>query len=114
MKTTIFTTLVTIFVCLNWVEIQGAPRANAGSNCPAVRDTIKKRFRRAAFNTDGNTKEIQIILRLFLKALVVKNSVLHNFGFGKVIHETFLMELQLFGWRRFSKTEVVQNTVLNH
>ena len=30
-----------------------------------------------------------------LKALVVKNSVLHNFGFGKVsrIHETFLMEL---------------------
>ena len=51
-----------------------------------------------------------------LKALVVKNSVLHNFGFGKVsqIHETFLMELQLFGWRQFSKTEVVQNTVLNH
>ena len=30
-----------------------------------------------------------------LKALVVKNSVLHDFGFGKVsrIHETFLMEL---------------------
>ena len=52
----------------------------------------------------------------YLKALVVKNSVLHNFGFGKVsrIHETFLMELQLFGWRHFSKTEVVQNTVLNH
>ena len=51
-----------------------------------------------------------------LKALVVKNSVLHNFGFGKVsqIHETFLMELQLFGWRHFSKTKVVQNTVLNH
>ena len=51
-----------------------------------------------------------------LKALVVKNSVLHDFGFGKVsqIHETFLMELQLFGWRHFYKTEVVQNTVLNH
>ena len=51
-----------------------------------------------------------------LKALVVKNSVLHDFGFGKVsqIHETFLMELKLFGWRHFSKTEVVQNTVLNH
>ena len=51
-----------------------------------------------------------------LKALVVKNSVLHDFGFGKVsqIHKTFLMELQLFGWRHFSKTEVVQNTVLNH
>ena len=51
-----------------------------------------------------------------LKALVVKNNVLHNFGFGKVsqIHKTFLMELQLFGWRHFSKTEVVQNTVLNH
>ena len=56
------------------------------------------------------------ISRIFLKALVVKNSVLHDFGFGKVsrIHETFLMELQLFGWRHFSKTEVVQNTVLNH
>ena len=51
-----------------------------------------------------------------VKALMVKNSVLHDFGFGKVsrIHETFLMELQLFGWRHFSKTEVVQNTVLNH
>ena len=51
-----------------------------------------------------------------LKALVVKNSVLHDFGFEKVsqIHETFLMELQLFGWRHFSKTEVVQNIVLNH
>ena len=51
-----------------------------------------------------------------LKALVVKNSVLYDFGFGKgsQIHETFLMELQLFGWRHFSKTEVVQNTVLNH
>ena len=46
-----------------------------------------------------------------LKALVVKNSILHDFGSGKVsrIHETFLMELQLFGWRHFSKTEVVQN-----
>ena len=54
--------------------------------------------------------------KLELKALVVKNSVLHDFGFGKVsqIHETFLMELQLFGWRHFSKTEVVQNTVFNH
>ena len=53
---------------------------------------------------------------VLLKALVVKNSVLHDFGFGKVsqIHKTFLMELQLFGWRHFSKTEVVQNTVLNH
>ena len=52
----------------------------------------------------------------YLKALVVKNSVLRDFGFGKVsqIHKTFLMELQLFGWRHFSKTEVVQNTVLNH
>ena len=52
----------------------------------------------------------------YLKALVVKNSVLHDFGFEKVsrIHKTFLMELQLFGWRHFSKTEVVQNTVLNH
>ena len=53
---------------------------------------------------------------MLLKALVVKNSVLHDFGFGKVsqIHEIFLMELQLFGWRHFSKTEVMQNTVLNH
>ena len=49
-----------------------------------------------------------------LKVLVVKNSVLHDFGFEKVsrIHETFLMELQLFDWRHFSKTEVLQNTVL--
>ena len=56
------------------------------------------------------------IMNFQLKALVVKNSVLHDFGFGKVsrIHETFLMELQLFGWRHFSKTEVVQNTILNH
>ena len=30
------------------------------------------------------------------------------------IHKTFLMELQLLGWRHFSKTEVVQNIVLNH
>ena len=45
---------------------------------------------------------------------MVKNSVLHDFGFGKVsrIHETFLMELQLFGWRHFSKIEVMQNSVL--
>ena len=51
-----------------------------------------------------------------VKALVVKNSVLRDFGFGKVsrIHETFMMELQLFGWRHFSQTEVVQNTVINH
>ena len=57
-----------------------------------------------------------LLLLYIVKALVVKNSVLHNFGFEKVsqIHETFLMELQLFGWRHFSKTEVVQNTVLNH
>ena len=55
-------------------------------------------------------------LDLSLKALVEKKSVLHDFGFRKVsrIPETFLMELQLFGWRHFSKTEVVQNTVLNH
>ena len=53
---------------------------------------------------------------VFLKALVVKNSVLRDFGFGKVshIHKTFLMVLQLFGWRHFSKPQVVQNTVLNH
>ena len=53
---------------------------------------------------DYNTsykKEGWVIHKLhsILKALVVKNSVLHDFGFGKVsqIHETFLMELQLFG-----------------
>ena len=58
----------------------------------------------------------ETILHRYLKALVVKKSVLHDFGFRKVsrIPETFLMELQLFGWRHFSKTEVVQNTVLNH
>ena len=44
-----------------------------------------------------------------LKALVVKNSVFHDFGLGKVsqIHETFLMELQLFGWRHFSKCKTL-------
>ena len=49
---------------------------------------------------------------IYLKALVVKNSVLHDFGFEKVsrIHETYLMELQLFCWRH--KTEVLQNTDL--
>ena len=29
------------------------------------------------------------------------------------IHETFLLDQQLFSWRHFSKTEVVQNTDLN-
>ena len=64
-----------------------------------------------------STREGEVGKNLVLvKALVVKNSALHDFGFGKVsqIHKTFLMELQLFGWRHFSKTEVVQNTVLNH
>ena len=50
-----------------------------------------------------------------LKALVVKNSVLHDFGFRKVsqIHETYLLDQQLFCWRHFSKTEGVQNTDVN-
>jgi len=67
-----------------------------------------------SLNDDKNSASVQTLS--YLKALVVKNSVLHDFSFGKVsrIHETFLMELQLFGWRHFSKTEVVQNTVLNH
>ena len=65
---------------------------------------------------EGHKNIKKYLVLALLKALVVKNSVLHNFSFGKVsqIHETFLMELQLFGWRHFSKTEVVQNTVLNH
>ena len=29
------------------------------------------------------------------------------------IHETYLLDQQLFCWRNFSKTEVVQNTDLN-
>ena len=29
------------------------------------------------------------------------------------IHETYLMDQQLFCWRHFSKIEVVQNTDLN-
>ena len=29
------------------------------------------------------------------------------------IHETYLLDQQLFYWRNFSKTEVVQNTELN-
>ena len=53
---------------------------------------------------------------LLLKALVVKKSVLHDFGLGKVsqIHETYLLELQLFCGRHFSKTKVVQNTDLRN
>ena len=76
-------------------------------NCSSDREKLLK------FEAEG--WELAKLLRS-LKALVVKNSVLHDFGFGKVsqIHKTFLMELQLFGWRHFSKTEVVQNTVLNH
>ena len=30
------------------------------------------------------------------------------------IHETYLLDPQLFCWRHFSKTEVVQNTDLNN
>ena len=68
------------------------------------------------FHEFCNYESIKVPFLLILKALVVKNSVLRDFGFGKVshIHKTFLMELQLFGWRHYSKTEVVQNTVLNH
>ena len=29
------------------------------------------------------------------------------------IHETYLLDQQLFYWKHFSKTEVVQNTDLN-
>ena len=40
---------------------------------------------------------------------------MHNFDVGTVsqIHETYLMDQQLFCWRHFSKIEVVQNTDLN-
>ena len=51
-----------------------------------------------------------------LKALVVKNSVLHDFGFGKVSPAKHL-QLHQEGFVNpihFSKAEVVQNTVLNH
>ena len=67
-------------------------------------------------DTQPEVRQAAAYGKKLIKALVVKNSVLHDFSFGKVsqIHETFLMELQLFGWRHFSKTEVVQNTVLNH
>ena len=52
----------------------------------------------------------------FLKALVVKNSVLHDFGFGKVspAKQLQLHQESFVNLRHFSKTEVVQNTVLNH
>ena len=55
-------------------------------------------------------------IKLLLKALVVNNSVLHDFGFGKVSPAKQL-QLHQEGFvnpRHFSKTEVVQNTVLNH
>ena len=51
-----------------------------------------------------------------LKALVVKNSVLHDFSFGKVspAKQLLLHQEGFVNPRHFSKTEVVQNTVLNH
>ena len=51
---------------------------------------------------------------IWLKCLDSEISVLHDFSFIKVswIHKTYLMELQLFCWRHFSKTDVVQNTDL--
>ena len=60
-------------------------------------------------------KKVYYLLNV-LKALVVKNSVLHHFGFGKVSPAKQL-QLHQEGFvnpRHFSKTEVVQNTVLNH
>ena len=40
---------------------------------------------------------------------------MHDFYDKKVsrIHETYLLDQQLFCWGHFSKTEVVQNTDLN-
>ena len=79
---------------------------------------LKLKFQIEYFSVKISCKKFDMVLQIekWLKALLVKNNVLHDFGFGKVsqIHKTFLMELQLFGWRHFSKTEVVQNTVLNH
>ena len=81
---------------------------------------LPKIFQHHLLVTKKSNCHVQVISAkvpiLQVKALVVKNSVLLDFGFGKVsqTHETFLMELLLFGWRHFSKTEVVQNTVLNH
>ena len=51
-----------------------------------------------------------------LKALVVKNSVLYDFSFGKVspAKQLKLYQEGFVNPRHFSKTEVVQNTVLNH
>ena len=56
-----------------------------------------------------------MVIRFFVcdvKCLNSYISVFHNFSFGKVsrIHKNYLLELQLFCWRHFSKTEVVQNT----
>ena len=50
------------------------------------------------FKILAEVQENQFFFLTYLKALVVKISVLHDFGFGKVsqIHETYLMELQLF------------------
>ena len=55
------------------------------------------------------------IKSLPLKSLNSEVNVFHNFDVGKVsrIHETYVMDQQLFCWRHFSNIEVVQNTDLN-
>ena len=42
-------------------------------------------------------------------------SVLHNFDVGKSVlnSQNLYLDQQLFCWRHFSKTEVMQNTDLN-
>jgi hypothetical protein len=58
----------------------------------------------------------QLKKRELLKALVVKNSVLHDFGFRKVspAKQLLIQQVGFVNLRHFPKTEVVQNTVLHH
>ena len=82
---------------------------------------MKLRFRDGRTNgrTDEDIEALADAMRALknrqLKSLNYQISVLHNFDVGKVsqIHKTFLIDQQLFCWRHFSKTEVVQNTDLN-
>ena len=59
-------------------------------------------------------KTVITITILYLKFLNSEMSVLHNFDVGKsALNKTYLLDQQLFCWRHFLKTEVVQNIEFN-
>ena len=62
---------------------------------------------------DGRIEVIRLGKKL--KSLNLKSVFCTTLMLEKVsrIHETYLLDQQLFSWRHFSKIEVVQNTDLN-